>query len=378
MKKKTIICVALSIILCFALFTGCKPKETQLKEVRMAIHSNEGAALFAIAEEQGIFAKYGIKPVLTIVDSGPPEIAAMRADNRTLDIGYIGSGVAWNAIDNGANQLSFVFFDFLGNSEQLLAKKGVFVDSNKNGTYDPAEIRETLKGKKIYFEVGTTPGVYFFNLLETLNEGVSPENQLWVDCDTASYLAGYTAPNNNEANKVLVVNYANANIAAGMATTDANSVEIAIAFSPVTTTILTTNNKVEKVCDTTILPESKANVGTWVASNAWMAEDPETVQNVINALYEGAIYRTEHIEDSMRAGERVCQKPANSFNSGIVRSLTKAEYAEWFADTNSRGYTYMRSLYDSRKGAIPEGSTAKSFEQSFVDTYLLNAIKNIK
>jgi len=47
----------------------------------------------------------------------------MRADRRTLDIGYIGAGVAWNPIDGAGNQVSFVFLDCLSNSEMLLQKR---------------------------------------------------------------------------------------------------------------------------------------------------------------------------------------------------------------------------------------------------------------
>ena len=68
-----------------------------LVDVRVGIHANEGGApLAAVAQEEGFFAKYGINPIFTIVESGPAEMTAMRADNRTLDIGYIGAGVAWS------------------------------------------------------------------------------------------------------------------------------------------------------------------------------------------------------------------------------------------------------------------------------------------
>ena len=75
------------------------------------------------------------------------EMAAMRADERTLDVGYIGAGVAWNPIDSTGNQLSFIFLDCLSNAENLIAKKGIFNDANGNGKYDNDEIFEGLHVK---------------------------------------------------------------------------------------------------------------------------------------------------------------------------------------------------------------------------------------
>ena len=148
-----------------------------LVDVRVGIHANEGGApLAAVAQEEGFFAKYGINPIFTIVESGPAEMTAMRADNRTFDIGYIGVGVAWNPIDGAGNSLSFVFLDCLSNAEMFIAKKGLFVDANNNGKFDNDEIFTGLKGKKVYIEVGTTPGGWFKALLELINAG-KPANQ---------------------------------------------------------------------------------------------------------------------------------------------------------------------------------------------------------
>lgn len=377
-KLMRVLAIALCLVLMLSVFASCKKPDTELKTVRLCVHSNEGAALTAIGLEQGIFEKHGIDVDLTIVDAGPPEMAAMRADNRTLDIGYIGSGVAWNAIEKSGNELSFLFLDYLGNSENLLAKKGIFTDSNKNGTYDVDEIYNGLKGQKIYFQTGATPGQYFKNLLEVLNEGKSADKQLWYTCEVSDYMTGYTAPNSDPAYRIEVVNYENSMIAAGMSTQDASGVQIAIAYSPVTTTILSSNKNVEFICAYDVLPASKASVGSWVASNKWIEEDPETVQNVVDALLEAACYRTEHIDEAIAAAERLLQKPEGSLNKGVLRSISASEYKEWFANKNATGYEYMRALYENRKVAVPEGSPIKTFEESFNDSYLLNAIKNMK
>jgi NitT/TauT family transport system substrate-binding protein len=349
-----------------------------LVNVRVGIHANEGGApLAAVAQDQGIFKKYGIKPVFTIVESGPVEMTAMRADNRTLDIGYIGAGVAWNPIDGAGNLLSFVFLDCLSNSEMLLAKKGIFTDANNNRTFDNAEIYAGLKGQTVYIEVGTTPGGWFKTLLELVNADKANADKLWISCETSSYLAGYTAPNANPANKVSVVNTLNANLPAGMAT--GGGMSVVAGFSPATSTILKTNKDVETIATTVgNFPAEKSFPSSWVASDKWLAENPAVARNFVKALLEAAVWRAENLDAAMRAGEQLCQRPANSFDPINLVAPRKEDYQAWFADKNALGYRYMKSLYDSKVPNVPKGNPVKPFEKAFNDAYLQEALKALK
>lgn len=132
---------------------GEAAKPLEMVDVRIGIHGNVGGApLAGVAIEQGFFEEEGINPIVTVVESGPVEMAAMRADNRTLDCGYIGAGVAWNAMDPNGNQLKFIFLDNLSNAEMMIARKGMFEDTNKNNFFDYDEIYAGLKGKTVYIE----------------------------------------------------------------------------------------------------------------------------------------------------------------------------------------------------------------------------------
>ncbi len=346
--------------------------------VRVAIHANEGGApLAAVARDQGIFQKYGINPVFTIVESGPAEMTAMRADNRTLDIGYIGAGVAWNPIDGAGNSLSFVFLDGLSNSEMLIAKKGIFKDANGNGRFDNAEIYAGLKGQTVYIEVGTTPGGWFKTLLELVNADKANADKLWLSCETASYLAGYTAPNSSPANKVTVVNTLNANLPAGMAA--GGGMSVVAGYSPATSTIIRTNRNAEKIATTVDnMPAEKSFPSTWVASDKWLAENPEVARNFVKALLEAAVWRAENIDAAMRAGEELCQRPANTFDPTNLVAPRKEDYRAWFANRGALGYRYMKALYDSKVANVPKGNPVKPFEKAFNDTYLLEALKALK
>lgn len=380
MKRKVLaLCLAVVMLIgVVAVFAACN--NSNLTTVRMAIHKNEGASLIAYGEEQGIFEKWGIKLQITQVENGVAEMTAMRADNRTLDVGYIGAGVAWNCIDGNGNGLQWIFFDSLGNAENLMARDGKFVDTNANGTYDKDEIFEGLKGETIYFQTGATPGGYFKALLTWLNEGKEAAEQLWMTSETTDYLAGYTAPNSNEELKVTVVNMENDKIAAGMSTSSSSRVDIAVAYSPVPKTIYEANKDIKKICDWSVL-EGQGSVSTYVASEKWLQENPETAQNLVKAMYETAILRAKSDENkqaAITAAEKLCGVSAGSYNKDLSIQWTQAQYEEGFATKDAAGYGYMQYLYDSSVGNVTAGNKIKTFEQAFNDSYLLNAIEHFK
>jgi len=379
MKKALVSLLVITLAMTMVFAAGAKEEGKKgLVDVRLGIHANEGGTpLAAVAAEKGFFEKHGINPIFTIVESGPAEMTAMRADNRTLDIGYIGAGVAWNPIDGAGNQLSFVYLDCLSNAEMLVAKKGVFKDANGDGKYDFEEIYQGLKGKKVYIEVGTTPGGWFKTLLNLINEGRPVNQQLWISSETASYIAGYKAPNTNAANRVEVVNTLNSNLPAGMASA-AGGMDIVVGFSPATSTIIRTNPNTELVATTVShFPPSASFPSTWVASNKWMEENPEVAQAFINALYEASVWRAENIDEAMRIGERLSQKPEGTFDPFNLVAPSKKDLQAWFANKDGAGYHYLKGLYNVAKGNVPAGNKVKSFEEAFNDTFLLKAIATL-
>jgi len=365
------------LIIAFLVIAIFGATAADLTTVRVGIHANEGGAtLAAVAYEQGFFKKWNINPQFTIVESGPIEMTAMRADRRTLDIGFIGAGVAWNPLDGSGNQVSFVFLDCLSNADMLLAKKGIFVDTNKNSKYDFDEIYNGLKGQTVYMEVGTTPGGWFKDLLTLVNAGKPDSQKLWIACETSSYLAGYVAPNSNPAYKVTVVNTLNSNLPAGMAS---SGMTIIAGFAPATSAILRTNKEAERIATTmSHFPPEKSFPNTWVASNKWLSENPQVAQNFINALLEAAVWRAEHIDDAMRAGERLCQRPVGSFDPINQVYPDKNDYLTWFSSKDALGYRYMKALYDSKVPNVPKGNPVNPFEKAFNDSYLLEALKLLK
>lgn len=375
MKKLVLLLATVALLLTLV---GCNKKENELQKVRLAIHRNAGGAnLLGIAIKEGYFEEEGLELDYTIVENGVAEMASMRQGDRTLDLGYIGSGVSWNAMDGKGNGLRSVFLDNLGVAENLIARNGKFEDANGNGEYEYDEIYDGLKGEKVYMQTAATPGAWFKNLLLKINEDRPAHEQLWMHSETANYLPGYTAPNSDERLKVEIIDIENDKITAGMGTKSDSRIDISVNYEPISGTILKILDDTEKIANTaTHLPDF-LSVGSWVASDKWLAEDPETVQKVVNALYKSSLKRAEDPIEACRQGEIISQVPEGTFSPNVAIWPNAEMYQEWFKDTSSRGYNEFRRLYEDNKNNVPSGEP-KAFEDTIEFSFLLESIKNIK
>ena len=134
---------------------GQGTSDAEWATVNVGIHNNApGASLFATALKMGYFEEEHINANYTIVTGGAAEMAAMRTENPTLDIGFIGAGVAWNAMDASGVPVSFVFMDCISNNEQFLVDESVGLTSDS--TWE--EIYNPLKGQTVFVDTSTTPG----------------------------------------------------------------------------------------------------------------------------------------------------------------------------------------------------------------------------
>jgi|GEM_PF-385139 len=344
--------------------------------VRVGIHANEGGAtLFAVADAQGYFEEEGLDVRVTVVESGPAEMAAMRADSRSLDVGYIGAGVSWNAIDDSGNRLQFIYLDTLSNSEMLIANasKKPGVDSESSMT----ELYEALKGAKIGIPTDTTPGSWFKNLLTKINNTAGPggteladADKLWIYSETSAYLAGYTAPNSNVANRVEVVTESNEFLPQVF-----SSYDFVAGFAPSTTTILG-NGGVQVATTSSHLPELSFP-SSWVASVEWMKENPTVVQKFVNALAKATEWRANNIEQSLRLAETLVQVNQNTFSADSMIAPTAQQLYDWFKTYDGLGYQYFTGMYNDKVNNVPAGNRVKTLPEALNVTYMLKALSEV-
>ena len=352
---------------------GCNTNDSENYTVRVGIHANEGGAtLFAVAQEKGFFEEEGINAVVTIVESGPAEMTAMRADNRSLDIGYIGAGVSWNAIDDSGNRLQFIYLDTLSNSEMLIANATRKPGINTNSTWQ--ELYAALQGATIGIPTDTTPGAWFKNFVEKVNLLGGPNNteladadKLWLHSETDAYLAGYTAPNSNILNRITVVTESNEYLP-----TVFSGYDFVAGFAPATTSIIN-NGGVQVATTASHLPE-KSFPSTWVASVKWMEENPTVVQKFINALVKATDYRAKNIEESLRLAEDLCQANPFTYKADAMIAPSAEQLFDWFSSYDGLGFQYFNGMYQDKKANVPAGNRVKSLPEALNISYMMKAL----
>lgn len=140
--------------------------------------------------------------------------------------------------------------------------------------------------------------------------------------------------------------------------------------------VVTIYQGIKEVDKTTHLPEFTFP-STWVASVAWMQENPAVVQKFINALAKASKYRAEHIEQSLRWAEEICQVNEGTFKADVMIAPSADELYDWFKDFDGRGYTYMKALYDSKVGNVPAGNRVKTLPETMNFSYMLKALSEV-
>lgn len=97
-----------------------------------------GAALLAVADKQGLWAKIGLKPEFVPFTNGPLAIQALGTNN--VDVAYIGSGALWLPASGKAEIWAI---NSVSNADRIIAQPG----------YNSLA---SLKGKKIGVPAGTS------------------------------------------------------------------------------------------------------------------------------------------------------------------------------------------------------------------------------
>lgn len=107
-----------------------------------------GAALMAVADQEGLWAKAGLKPKYLPFTNGPLAIQALGTSN--VDVAYIGSGALWLPASGKAEIWAV---NSVSNADRIIAQEGV---TSLAG----------LKGKKIAVPTGTSGDQLFTLALE--------------------------------------------------------------------------------------------------------------------------------------------------------------------------------------------------------------------
>lgn len=138
-----------------------------LETVRVGYHANfASASLPAIAENQKLWEKNGLKAETSVFTNGPLEVQALQTGN--LDFAYLGEGAMWMP---ASDQAKIVTIDTLSNAGRVIAQPGIH------------SIKD-LKGKKVAVPAGTT-GEMILNLaLESAGMSIKDVQKVVMDPST--------------------------------------------------------------------------------------------------------------------------------------------------------------------------------------------------
>lgn len=143
-------------------------------EIRVGyIADYNGAALMAVADEEGYWAKAGLKPKYLPFTNGPLAIQALGTDN--VDVVYIGSGALWLPASGKAEIWAV---NSVSNADRIIAQPGM-------------KSLADLKGKKLAVPTGTS-GDQLFSLA-LAKEGLSREDFEVTAMEPPAIVAAFAA-----------------------------------------------------------------------------------------------------------------------------------------------------------------------------------------
>ncbi|MFD4423010.1 aliphatic sulfonate ABC transporter substrate-binding protein [Agromyces sp. NPDC058484] len=264
---------------------AAEPEE--LAKVRFGyIADFNGASIAAIAEDQGLWEKHGIDVETPVFTNGPLQIQALGTND--LDFGYIGPGAMWLPASGQAEVASI---NALGNADRVIAQPGI-------------TSIEDLEGKKVAVPEGTSGDMILTMALK--DAGMTIDDVEKVAMDPATVVAAFSA----------------------------GQVDAAGIWYPLIDTIQ------EQVPDLEILAENEdyddqvAFPSAFVASPAFVKENPEATERVIAVIREAIDFRAENLDEAVELTAAMTKLKADDLaaEAANAKYLTSEELTELTED----------------------------------------------
>ncbi|MFF0312067.1 aliphatic sulfonate ABC transporter substrate-binding protein [Streptosporangium sp. NPDC004379] len=288
--------VAAAALVLLLPLTGCSSgDEDGAKAVRFGyIADFSGAAVLAVADKQGLWAKHGLKPELKVFTNGPLQVQALGSGD--LDFGYIGSGAAWLPASGKAK---IIAPNMLGIADRVITHAG----SGVKGIAD-------LKGKKIGVPEGTSGDMILQLALK--QAGLTVKDVQKVNMDPSTVVTAFSA----------------------------KQVDAAAIWYPLIGTIK------KNVPDLVELTESEdfypqvSFPSSFVARNEIVKDDPATTTKVIKVIQEADDWIAAHTAEAEQLTAAFLKAPAEQFKgaSAVTRILPTSELVKLAGDGTVGGW----------------------------------------
>jgi NitT/TauT family transport system substrate-binding protein len=274
---------------------------TSLQSITVGYNGDfNGASLVAVANEQGIWAKNGLKVSLKTFTTGPLQIQALNAGD--LDFGYLGPGALWNA---AAGKAKIVAINSIGLADRVIAQPGITTVAG-------------LKGKKVGVPTGTSGDMIL--RLALAQAGMTIKDVQEVAMDPATIVTAFSA----------------------------KQIDAAGLWYPLVDTIKQKIPNLNELAKDSDFSSSITFPTAFVTGPDMATKNPALLTKFLKAVREANDYRAAHVDDAVTAVSKLLNVPVASLKdeSQYVQFLTSAQLDSDAADgTVDKWLTSMNQLF---------------------------------
>lgn len=211
-----------------------------------------GASLLAVAEDQGLWKKYGLEASTKVFTNGPLQIQALGTGD--LDFGYIGPGAMWLPASGKAKVVSV---NTIGAADRVIAQPGI-------------TSLQQLKGKKVAVPEGTSGDMILTLALESVGMTVSDVEKVPMDASTV------------------------------VSAFSSGQVDAAGIWYPLISTIKNQVPDLVELAKNEDFSDTVSFMNAFVASTAVVADKSDLVTNVVKVLRDAMDYRAANLTDAVK------------------------------------------------------------------------------
>jgi NitT/TauT family transport system substrate-binding protein len=210
-----------------------------------------GTSLLAIAEDQNLWEKHGLKVSAKVFTNGPLQIQALGTGD--LDFGYIGPGAFWLP---ASGQAKIVAINTLGNADRVIAQDGT-------------TSIEQLKGKTVGVPEGTSGDMIL--TLALAKAGMTKKDVKVVNMDPSTIVSAFVS----------------------------KKIDAAGFWYPAIATIKKQASDLSELAKNSDFESQMSFPTAFVAGNKVVSGDKEKTEKTIAVLREAMEYRSAHPDKSI-------------------------------------------------------------------------------
>lgn len=222
-----------------------------------------GTSLLAIAKDQKIWEKHGLKVNAKVFTNGPLQIQALGTGD--LDVGYIGPGAFWLP---ASGQAKIIAINTLGNADRVIAQRG---------TTSLAQLR----GKTVGVPEGTSGDMIL--TLALRKAGLTKKDIKVVNMDPSTIVSAFSS----------------------------KKIEAAGFWYPAIATIKKRVPGLAELAKNSDFESQMAFPTAFVAGNEFVSGDKDKTARTIAALREAMEYRTAHMDESIKLTAKMLHVPVD-------------------------------------------------------------------